>query len=294
MKYLNLDEDFKPFDGEEINYSGFIFNGGEPHIKLDLEDMRPSNIMITTRITCSDDLIILMLAAEVLRQSGLVEDLYLTLPYFPGARQDRRMVEGEPFTIKVYADLINSMMLDEVVILDPHSDVTGALVNNVTILSNVEFVRQALADIEGEVDEHFTTIVSPDAGAAKKVIKLAQELGIEQVVKCDKDRDVKNGNIKSFNVYAESIKGPCLIVDDICDGGGTFIGLAKALKEKGASKVYLAVTHGIFSKGFKELNQDLDGIYTTDSFPNVDNESFTLRYDNTFHKVKQIKLNEFL
>jgi len=72
-------------------------------------------------------------------------------------------------------------------------------------------------------------------------------------------------------------------VDDICDGGGTFIGLAKALKQKNAGNLYLAVSHGIFSKGFNELNKHFTKIFTTDSFKTI-NES----------NVEQLKLEQII
>ena len=74
----------------------------------------------------------------------------------------------------------------------------------------------------------------------------------------------------------------CLIVDHICDGGGTFIGLAEELKKKNAGKLFLAVSHGIFNKGFDDL-KCFDGIFTTDSFRDFEGE-----------EVSQIKLNKIL
>ncbi|MAX71916.1 MAG: hypothetical protein CMC76_12600 [Flavobacteriaceae bacterium] len=76
--------------------------------------------------------------------------------------------------------------------------------------------------------------------------------------------------MEGFRVYEDDLQGKdCLIVDDICDGGGTFIGLAKELKKHNAGNLYLAVSHGIFSKGLEELNQYFTKIFTTDSFKTV-------------------------
>ena len=61
-------------------------------------------------------------------------------------------------------------------------------------------------------------------------------------------------------------------MDDICDGGRTFTGIAKALKNKNAGNIYLAVSHGIFSNGFKKFNGLIDSIFTTDSFSNIKNK----------------------
>jgi ribose-phosphate pyrophosphokinase len=102
------------------------------------------------------------------------------------------------------------------------------------------------------------------------------------VVECSKSRDVKTGKLTGFKVYAEDLEGKdCLIVDDICDGGGTFIGLAGELKKKNAGNLYLAVTHGIFSKGFEELEKCFDKIFTTDSFKEINHNCLTqIKIDN--------------
>ena len=69
------------------------------------------------------------------------------------------------------------------------------------------------------------------------------------------------------------VEGPAgLRVDDICDGGRTFIELGKVLRAKGASKLVLSVTHGIFSRGPALVFEMFDAIYTTDSIRNSDNE----------------------
>lgn len=90
------------------------------------------------------------------------------------------------------------------------------------------------------------------------------------------------------------------ILDDICDGGRTFIEIAKAIKMKQSlssavhpenhGKIYLVVTHGIFSAGLKPLNEYFDGIYTTNSYVVMDDPEFSLRNDNEMHKLKQLKV----
>ena len=104
----------------------------------------------------------------------------------------------------------------------------------------------------------------------RKFDKLALCLGIENLVECMKERDVKTGALTNFKTTTQDLTNQtCFIIDDICDGGGTFIGTAKMLKEKGAKKVVLIVTHGIFSKG-SHLDF-IDEIYTTDSYKWINN-----------------------
>ena len=264
MKYLHLDPAFTPYD-KSIDFSAFTFNGGEPHIKILETDIQ--EVTITHRITAFNDLGFVLIATDALKRMG-VKTINLFIPYFPAARQDRVMVAGEPLSVKVYADIINAQQYSEVIVFDPHSEVTPALLNNVTVIQNFEFVKQCLATIDDEV-----VLISPDGGALKKIYKVAEYLGGVEVVECSKKRDVKTGQLSGFRVYEEDLSGKhCVIVDDICDGGGTFLGLAQALKDKNAAKLSLVVSHGIFSKGFKELTTVFDQVFTTNSFRDIKEE----------------------
>lgn len=123
------------------------------------------------------------------------------------------------------------------------------------------------------MDKKFNLIVV-DAGASKKAEILAQQLSNEYditLIQCHKKRNIKTGKIEKLEVYSNDLQNLTnIIVDDIADGGGSFIFCVKELQKiKGYKNSYLIVTHGIFSKGFDELNKYFDGIYTTNSVRNV-------------------------
>ena len=266
---LNLDSDFKPLDGEEIQFEKFIFSGGEPHIRIDPNFDRSQKVTITHRINSFNDMGLLCLAADALNRLKVTLET-LIIPYFPAARQDRVMVKGEPLSVKVYADIINHLAFKKVLIFDAHSEVTAAVLNNCEIVTNHVFIKRVIDQIGSEV-----LLISPDGGALKKIYKLSEFLGGIEVVECSKSRDVKTGVLKGFQVYDNDLRGrDCLIIDDICDGGGTFIGLAKELKNKNAGQLYLAVSHGIFSKGFESLTC-FERIFTTDSIKIIESDFVT-------------------
>jgi ribose-phosphate pyrophosphokinase len=273
---LNLDKNFKPLNGKEIDFQSFTFSGGEPHIKIKTDFDTEEAITITHRLNSFNDLGLLCLAVDALQRID-AKVSNLIIPYFPAARQDRVMVKGEPLSVKVYADIINGLGFEKVLVLDPHSEVTPALVNNCEAVSNHRFIQQVIESIGSNV-----TLISPDGGALKKIYKVSEFLGGVEVVECSKSRDVKTGKLTGFKVYTDDLIGQdCLIVDDICDGGGTFIGLAEELKKKNAGKLYLAVTHGIFSKGFEELASHFSQIFTTNSFKELSHECLTqIKLDN--------------
>jgi ribose-phosphate pyrophosphokinase len=270
MKILNLSVDFQLPSTGAINFETFTFHGGEPHLKLHLrprEIFTDKEVLIVQRIRHAEDFLLLLLATDALRRAGY-RRLSLLLPYFPAARQDRVMAPGEPLSVKVYAQIINAQRYEKVWIFDPHSDVAPALLDNVEVVSNENFIKKVIQ----KIDSQSLTLVAPDAGASKKLRKLAVSFGFDLVL-CEKQRDVQNGQLTGFQVFSKNLEGRyCLIVDDICDGGATFTGIAKALKTKNAGRVFLAVSHGIFSDGFEKFEGLLDGIFTTDSFKNVENE----------------------
>ncbi|HYF01863.1 MAG TPA: ribose-phosphate diphosphokinase [Patescibacteria group bacterium] len=257
---LNVDRNFKPLDEEEIEFESFTFSGGEPHIKIHPGFDAAQEITMTHRLNSFHDVGMLCLAVDALQRMGAKAST-LIIPYFPSARQDRVMVPGEPLSVKVYADIINKLSFKKVVVFDAHSEVTPALLNNCASITNHVFIKKVIETIGSPVK-----LISPDGGALKKISKLSEFLGGIDVVECSKSRDVKTGELTGFKVYDDDLDGrDCLIVDDICDGGGTFVGLAGELKKKNAGRLYLAISHGIFSRGFKDLAQHFERIFTTNS-----------------------------
>ena len=265
MKYLHLDPSFTPYENS-IEFDAFVFNGGEPHIKIK-EQQIGDTVTITHRISSFNDMGLLLIATDALRRMG-VRYINAFIPYFPAARQDRVMVAGESLSVKVYADMMNVQQYNQVTVFDPHSEVTPALLNNVKVIYNYEFVKTCIEKINEEV-----VLISPDGGALKKIYKVSEYLGGVEVIECSKKRDVKTGQLSGFRVYEDDLKGKhCMIVDDICDGGGTFLGLAEELKAKNAGALSLVVSHGIFSKGVEVLTEQFDYVFTTNSFKDFDDD----------------------
>jgi len=263
MRVLNLSTGFNPFQSsiEEIESNSFLFSGGEVHIKL---QGSADDVLISTRLNDSNDIMKLLLSVDALRRSG-TKNISVFIPYLPYARQDRVMVAGEPLSIKVMCNLINSCGFEKVYVYDVHSEVSLALLENCELISNYSLVKEVLKDRTDYL------LVSPDAGALKKIYKLAEALNYtDDIVLCNKVRDVSNGRIKQITVDQDDLQGKdCFIIDDICDGGATFVGVAKELKKRNAGKVSLIVSHGIMSHGETELVDWIDHIYTTDSIKDL-------------------------
>lgn len=270
------------------------YPGGEIGVRLDTENYGARYMShpytIWARLQYPADIMELLLLVDALRRYD-DSPINLVLPYVPYGRQDRVCYVGESLSIKVFADLINGLKVKSVITFDPHSDVTCAALDRCIaydqkkVIGNFDSFNALLCATKRPV------FVSPDAGANKKVADLAGFYEHKYFIRADKLRDLATGKIKEIAVVnpQEDVEGQdCVIVDDLIDGGGTFVGLAAALKAKGAAKVILYATHGIFSKGTKVLYEGgMDEIYTTNSFYDVwpagiDNRVNTLKLEEVF------------
>lgn len=190
----------------------------------------------------------------------------LVLPCLPGARQDRINTTGDfLFTAKSIARMINERGFDQVICLDPHSEVMPGLIDRCYSIPALHAFRYYFDRALPEPRWHWDAVIAPDAGAEKRASKIAQYLGVP-MLHAWKTRDVKDGSITGFGIQPTHGKpdSRLLVVDDICDGGGTFLGLAQ-LMDPWEVKVDLFVTHGIFSHGTEQLLKAYDKIYCTDS-----------------------------
>jgi ribose-phosphate pyrophosphokinase len=247
-----------------------VFPGGESLIRIPDDFLtglagHETSVGITLKFEQNGDLIDLMMLVDAVRRAARYDvqiDLYM--PYLPYARQDRVCNPGESLSVKVVADMINSLGFRTVACSDIHSEVGVALINNLrhfTLNSAINGLIQAdLGPSSGVV------LVSPDAGSNKKVFDFAKTHGYKDVVRADKKRDVETGKLTGFELYADAYKEHgnrnFLILDDICDGGGTFIGLAQKIREITCGDISLYVSHGIFSKGIEPLTEHIDFILT--------------------------------
>lgn len=267
------------------------FPGGELHVKLDCGNLRysiGSVNRIHAMIENSDDVMLLLMTTDAIRQEIPRCPIELYMPYIPYARQDRVANEGEALSIKVFANLINSQNYDVVYVDDPHSYVSSALIDRCDIIGSDHYVANVLNPKLSGLRQENVVLISPDAGAMKKVQAIGEEYNIP-VVCATKSRDTKTGKLSNTKIDFGDVDvtgKDLLVVDDICDGGYTFILLADAIKksvdvEMNTMKpVYkslnLYVTHGIFSKGVDVLLEKFDKIFVANPFSNVDVSKVTV------------------
>ena len=258
-------------DKGDIVYDIINFSDGEKHIKFITEINRKDSVKVICRITSMDELFILMQVGDILNRMEVEWALVIT--YLMGMRMDRVMSFNEAFSLKIVAKTINDMHPDAVFIVEPHSDRTLKLINNSTPLMN-RFAEAAMTD-----PEHNYMIVFPDAGA-----KLRYGAALENKVPmmtCHKKRDPATGKLSGFgidnpevlNEYPEC--NAFFVIDDLCDGGGTFCGIADQLKElRPDFHRTLAITHAVAARGIYKVMDYYNDLFITNSYADWGNDQF--------------------
>lgn len=245
-----------------IKVNGFavekqFFPDGTPRIQL--ETSRQESC-IEWLYEPNEEMLLLYITRHLKEQCG-AKRLELVMPYIPNARMDRVKHKSEVFTLKYFCAFINGLEFDRVVVRDAHSSVALALLDRVEQEDIQPVVQQLAQRLLGKND----IVFYPDEGSCKRysdMIRFPCAFGI-------KTRDWATGKILGLEVQGTVPDGPfnALIVDDISSYGGTFLHAAKKLKELGAQKIYLYVTHCENTILAGELIGSglLEKIYTTQS-----------------------------
>lgn len=242
-----------------VGYEVISFPDGEKHLKINKLD-RKDTVEIICRITNSDDLFLLMQLSDILnRQCVCVEKI--TILYLMTMRCDRLFSFEQPFSLKIVADVINSFNAKKVVVIEPHSSTCLDLIKN----SEAVYLSHGMI-------EHATCVCYPDNGAFKRYSSYL--LMGYSYIKCSKVRDIKTGSITSFSIDEISDSKDCdeiVVIDDLCDGGGTFVGIASKLRELKPSKLTLVVTHAVQKAGIERVAKVYDQVVITNSYKDWDN-----------------------
>jgi len=255
------------YDQDHTQMTSIVFSGGEIHVDLSYLPTKVSEYTLKAHLQSSEDIMHFFMVCDALGRKWPDAKSTVFIPYMPYARQDRMCSDGQHFGLEVFAKMLNGIPQRNLITYDLHSEVLLDLLDESFIVNNVTqrtiIGRSVLDDLLNDTD---MWIVSPDKGAKKKAINVASKY-CQRPIFGDKVRDPQTGDLTGFTSNFEDYNGrDLLIVDDIMDNGGTFLGLAEELRGKGAGKISLYVTHLIAEKGVKHFEGIIDTIYTTDSF----------------------------
>lgn len=267
------------------------YPAGEPHVVISetvREMQAPSTFVgLTNAIIWDahnfDDLALMVTAWRTLKRRFDLSKKFV-VPYFPFGRHDRRRDEWDSDPLQMALDIVRPM-LDEncLITIDPHSDVSGVIphISQRSIVQHFLHASKPDQMLSSQYISSFDCIVIPDNGATKRAEQWLDLFPNAYIFQGKKHRDVRTGELTGFGVEPISTPegfaklylpgGNVLIVDDICDGGGTFLGLAETFDGVGAiDKITLLTTHGLYTKGTEILEEKFD-LWTLDVYNRSDN-----------------------
>ena len=253
----------------QVKYELTVFPDGEPHIKLEEID-RKKEYRIVCRITNPSELFVLAQVGYILKRQDVIFDIEIT--YLMSMRMDRVISFNEAFTLQIVAGIINTLGAEKVYVFEAHSDrvfkeifnsISFDPLKNTTEFSNFE--REFILNADN-------AICFPDHGALDRYSFMVSPQ--VQTLCMNKVRDLENmGIIKSMELgsFIEGDISVITIIDDLCDGGGTFCWASSILREKFPNaKIQIFVKHLVNTVGLKKLAETFDAVYITNSYKDWD------------------------
>lgn len=263
----------------DIDYKIYNFPDGQKQINIkDCLCNWKGGILVISRITNGDDLFLLMQVDDILSRSGIDHSLFIT--YLMGARCDRLFSYTQALTIDIVTKVLNDTGFKSVSVLEPHSDRSCRYRKFIQLLDVVmeSFIKLNPASY---------VRVFPDKGSSSRYNRSCYD----QYIICDKTRSV-TGELSKFLIKETSLNStylPFYLVDDLCDGGGTFLGLNELLRNQfNPSELNLVVTHAIQKSGIEKVSKVYDNVFITNSFYDWDKEELpsNVKIFNIFESVR--------
>ena len=219
------------------------FSDQEIFVRIN-ENVRGEDVFIiqSTSYPANDNLMQLLICMDALKRAS-ARRITAVIPYFGYARQDRKTDGRTPISAKLVANLICTAGADRVLTVDLHAGQIQGFFDVPT--DNLFAVPVIESDIKARYNGEKMTVVSPDVGGVVRARSLAKRIGADLAI-VDKRRP-EAGKSEVMNIIGDVNGHRCIMIDDICDSGGTLCNAAAALKEQGAKGVSAYVTHGVLS-----------------------------------------------
>jgi ribose-phosphate pyrophosphokinase len=240
------------------------FSDGEFNFQIE-ENVRGADVFIV-QPTCpptDSHLMELLVMLDAFRRSS-AERLTAVVPYYGYGRSDKKDRPRVPIAAKMVANLIRTAGADRIVTIDLHAaQIQGFFDIPVDHL----YSAPVMIRYYQENPLPNLTVVAPDTGGAERARAYAKRLDAGLAL-CDKRRDKPNV-AEVMNVVGDVEGRSCLIVDDMCDTGGSITKVSKALKEAGADRVHACFTHAVLSgrAAMHLANSDIEKIVVTNTIP---------------------------
>jgi ribose-phosphate pyrophosphokinase len=255
------------------------FSDGEIWVKYG-ENIRGSDVFIVQSTNPpAENLIELLIMVDAAKRAS-AHKITAVIPYFGYSRQDRKDQPRVSITAKLVANLIAGAGADRVMTMDLHaSQIQGFFDIPFDHLYGSSIFINLFNDLAGNL-----AVVSPDVGGIKMARSYAKRLNASLVV-IDKRRPKQN-LAEVVHIIGSVEHKDVILVDDLIDTAGTFVGAIEALKKNGARNIYGAITHPVFSgPAYERLNSSqITKLFVSDTIP--------LRWENKTDKIQVITASE--
>lgn len=270
-------------NGEKINFTKFPDGTAsfrfDPNMSASFEANQDNSVEfeITWKYESDEECILLWYLVKHIRSiRGEGTQIYLNMPYIPNAKMDRVKNSDEVFTLKWFTEFINSLKFDRVLVFDPHSNVSAALIDRVYVQNPGDYIQSYVIPDLKQMGYTNILFCYPDEGAMGRYSSIVKGEYVYGV----KRRDWRTGKIERLELAdKEKVAGRnVLIIDDICSKGGTFVRTANALREAGAENIFLYVSHceNTIFKGSVLNASPIKHVFTTDSVFHDNSDKITL------------------
>lgn len=260
------------------------FPDGEKSIRVE-DDVRGRDCFVV-QSTCrpvDEHLVELLIFLDCLRRAS-ASRVTAVIPYFGYARQDRKDEGRVPITAKLTANIITCAGANRVLAIDLHAqqlqgffDIPVDHLTGELVLSKY-FKKKKISNL---------TVVSPDVGNIKTASRYTSHLGGELAIV--HKRRINGSEVEAREIIGDVKGRNVLMCDDIIATAGTVCGAAKLVKQRGADKIYVGATHGVFAgEALKLLSKaPIDEVVVTDTIP-LNKETKKLR------NIKVLTVSEML
>lgn len=260
------------------------FSDGEM-ILHSVETVRNANVFVICNTSSSEAIVELLLFIDSIKRAS-AGNITVINSYYGYSRQDRKAKQREPIGARLMANILEVAGVNKLITVDLHNPSIQGFFN--IPVDDLRWSISLASHLSDQNDKMKFSIVSPDHGGAVRARVLAELIAhTVKIAIVDKRRTGPNkseilgilGNVKDKNI---------IIIDDIIDTGNTILKAAEALKKEGAKKIYIAATHGLFTKSFESFDkcEFIDKVFISDSIERV--------YDIKSKKLVIISLAPFI